>query len=144
MISIKTHGIVDYSFGAAYLIAPYLFGFSDLYFAHDVFTIMGFAMIGYSLLTDYRGSLKRAVPLGMHLSFDVASGVFVVLAPWIYGYHELLSPLQSALHWIMGMGTISLVAFTHHDAGPGTAVLTPEAESLQAIEAEQRQRKEAA
>jgi hypothetical protein len=130
MISIKTHGIVDYCLGAAFFLAPYLFGFSDVYFAHDVFTVMGLAIIGYSLLTDYRSSVARAVPLSMHMTFDVAAGIFVVLAPWIYGYRELLTPFQSALHWIMGMATIGLVAFTHGDARPSATVLTPEAEAM--------------
>jgi len=69
MLSLKTHSITDYCLGAAFLLLPYISGLSDVYFAHDVFTVIGFAIIGYSLLTDYRYSIARALPIGMHMGF---------------------------------------------------------------------------
>lgn len=132
MISLKTHNVADYCLGAAFLVAPYLFGFSGMYFAHDVFTVLGFAIIGYSLLTDYRYSMSKAVPLSMHITFDVIIGFFAVLAPWIYGYREELTVPQLAAHWILGLGTIATAAFTGRAQVPPTAnVLTPEGEVVE-------------
>jgi hypothetical protein len=134
MITTRTHGIVDYVIGAVFFLAPYLFGFSELNFAHDVFTVLGLAIPGYSLLTNYgpsRLSILKAIPLNMHLSFDAAAGVFIVLAPWVYGYHDALAPFQAALHWILGLGTIALVALTGHEEEPRAGVGTPEGELLE-------------
>lgn len=128
MISLKTHNIADYCLGASFLLAPYLFGFSGMYFAHDVFTVLGFAVLGYSLLTDYRRSLAKAIPLTMHMTFDVIVGVFAVLAPWVYGYREELTAPQIAVHWILGLGTIAAAILTDKVKSPPITVLTPQEE----------------
>lgn len=126
MISIKTHNVADYCLGALFLAAPYLFGFAGMYFAHDVFTVLGFAVLGYSLLTGYRLSLIKAVPLSMHMTFDVIVGFFAVLAPWIYGYREELTVLQMAVHWVLGLGAIAAAVMTGKAKTPPVTVLAPE------------------
>ena len=132
MITIQIHSILDYCIGATLLLAPYVFGFSGVYFAHDVFTVIGLAILGYSLLSDYRYSWVRAVPFSMHMTFDVVSGIFLVLAPWIYGYHELLTPFQSALHWIMGFGLMGVVTFSEREERkPRTVIRVPESRTIE-------------
>lgn len=141
MLALRTHNILDYCLGAAFLLSPYLFGFSRLYFAHDVFLVIGLAMLGYSLLSDYRYSLIKVIPVGMHMSFDVACGVFAVLAPWIYGYRDELTALQSAVHWILGMGAIASALMSERTKEPSVVVLAPE---NQGRKEERRQSKQAA
>jgi hypothetical protein len=140
MISLRAHNILDYVIGAALLVCPYVFGFADVMFARDVYAVLGLSLIGYSLLTDYEYSLSKVVPLSMHMTFDVVTGVFLVLAPSIYNYRLELSGFQYALHWILGLGAIAMVAFTRRGGEPPRAVLTPEAE----FEEEQRISREAA
>jgi hypothetical protein len=125
MISIRSHNVIDYVLGAAFLLSPYLFGFSGTFFAHDVFTALGIGLIGYSLLTDYRWSFTRAVPMGMHKSFDLLTGAFAILAPWIYGYRDLLTPLQSGVHWTLGLTIIAVTTLTER---------RPQAPSIQSPE----------
>lgn len=126
MISLKTHNIVDYCLGAAFILAPHLFDFSRVYFAHDVFLVLGLAILGYSALTDYRYSLVKAIPVNMHLTFDIAVGIFAVLAPWIYGYRDELSSLQIDVHWAFGMSAIAIAVMTGWEKKRPMMILLPE------------------
>jgi hypothetical protein len=144
MISLKSHNIADYCLGAAFLVAPFVFGFAGMYFAHDVFTVLGFAVLGYSLLTDYRHSLVKAIPLSMHITFDVVVGAFAVLAPWIYGYREELTGPQMFAHWLLGIGAIASAAMTDRVEVVPTAVIPPRREDRITRETAEERRKRAA
>lgn len=112
MLSLKTHNIMDYVIGAVLILSPYIFGFSGVDAARNVFLILGFGLIGYSLLTNYRYSVAKVIPLGVHMAMDVTAGFVVILAPYVLGYSDLLTDGQIALHWIMGFGAMGLVALT--------------------------------
>src|SRR4051794_30398084 len=124
-MTIRTHNILDYILGAALILAPFLFGFSNVYFAHDVFLITGLTLIGYSLLTEYTYSIAKVIPLSMHMVFDLISGAFLALAPAIYNYRAELTGFQYALHFMFAMGFIALVAFTRRGAEPPVAISVP-------------------
>ena len=70
------------------------------------------ALIAYSLLTKYQYALWRIIPLSVHMSLDVLNGLFVMLAPWIFGYRELLTSTQEIVHYVLAVGVFSLVALT--------------------------------
>jgi hypothetical protein len=145
MMSLKSHNVSDYVLGAAFLITPFLLGFSGMYFAHDVFTVLGFAIIGYSLLTDYRYSMAKAVPFSMHITFDVIVGIFAILAPWVYGYAEDLTLPQMLAHWVLGLGAIATAFMTSRHAERPSIVLRPaDPNKAAAAEAEQERWKKAA
>ena len=112
MVSLKTHNIIDYVIGTALILAPFLFGFAEVEAARNVFMIAGFALIAYSLLTNYYYAAIRVIPLGVHMSLDVITGVLLMTAPWIFDYRSLLTPTQAYLHYIMGLGAMALVAVT--------------------------------
>lgn len=116
MISIRVHNILDYIIGAALVLCPYLFGFAHTMFAHSVFQLLGVVLILYSLLTEYPISIAKIIPLSMHMTFDVVTGIFLISAPFIYNYRSELSAAQYALHWVLGLGAIALVAFTRKAA----------------------------
>ena len=112
MIPLKVHNVLDYVIGAVLILTPYLFGFSDVDAGRNVFGVLGVALIVYSLFTNYRYSIARVIPLGVHMAMDVASGTVVMLAPTIFGYRGLLTGGQYAVHFILGLGAVALVAFT--------------------------------
>ena len=56
------------------------------------------------------------IPLGTHMSLDVLNGVFVMLAPWIFGYRDLLTAGQEVLHYVVALAIFGLVAFTRTKA----------------------------
>ncbi len=112
MISLKVHNIADYIIGAILIFAPAIFGFSEIDAARNSFLFAGITLIGYSLFTKYRYALLRVIPLGVHMSLDVINGILVMLAPWIFGYREILTTGQEVVHYVLALGVFALVAFT--------------------------------
>jgi hypothetical protein len=112
MISLKVHNILDYIVGALLIISPWLFRFSGVPGARNLFFILGVALVVYSMLTNYYYSVLRIIPLGVHMALDTAIGVFLILGPALFGYRELLTDGQYALHIILGIGAVGLVALT--------------------------------
>jgi hypothetical protein len=112
MVSLRTHNILDYVGGALLILAPFLFGFADVDAARNVFMLSGFVLILYSLFTNYYYAAVRVIPLGVHMTLDVLSGVFIMVAPWVFNYRGFLTPGQEYLHYILGVGVIGLVGLT--------------------------------
>jgi hypothetical protein len=122
MVSLKVHNILDYVLGVVLLACPFVFGFSDVDAARSLFVVLGFGIIAYSLITDYPISIFKWVPLGWHMALDVLLGVSLVLGAYIFGYNDLLSAGQMALHYVLGIGAIVLVATTQPKANQPSVV----------------------
>ena len=73
MISLKTHNILDYLLGVVVAFTPYFFDFAGITVARNVFQTAGVALIVYSLLTNYRYSLFKMIPVRVHLLLDVVN-----------------------------------------------------------------------
>lgn len=112
MISLNTHNVLDYVIGAVLVLCPYVFGFQDIPAARNLFLVLGFGLIGYSLLTRYKYSMLNLIPLGVHMAFDALAGLVLMAGPWLFGYRGLISPAQTVLHFVLGVGAIGLVALT--------------------------------
>jgi hypothetical protein len=112
MISLKVHNVIDYIVGAFLIISPWVFGFSDVNAARNLFVIAGVALVGYSLMTKYYYSAVRIIPIGAHMTLDAALGILLILAPALFGYRELLTQGQYAAHIVLGIGAVGLVALT--------------------------------
>ena len=112
MMSLKTHNIMDYVGAAAFILAPFLFGFSDIDAARNVFMLSGFFLALYSLFTNYYYAVLRVIPLGVHMTLDVTIGVVTMIAPWVFNYRNFLSPGQEYVHYIVGVGLIAVVGLT--------------------------------
>lgn len=112
MINLRTHNVIDYAIGIVLLICPWVFRFAEIPAARDVFVVLGAGLIVYSLLTNYYYALARWIPLGVHMTMDALAGAALILAPSLFAYRELLSTGQYAVHVILGLGAIGLVAVT--------------------------------
>ena len=112
MFSLRTHNVLDYFIGAFLVVSPWIFGFDGVTAARSVFLVGGIALIGYSLLTNYYYSVARIIPLGVHMAFDAILGVVFILAPALFGYREFLTQGQYAVHVVLGIGAVGLVALT--------------------------------
>lgn len=112
MLSLKTHNVFDYLIAVVLVIAPFIFGFSDIDAARNTFLILGFGLAAYSLITKYYYCIARIIPLGVHMVFDASAGIVVLIAPYIFDYRASLSTFQFAVHIVLGLGAIGLVAVT--------------------------------
>lgn len=112
MVSIKTHNILDYVGGLLLILMPAIAGFADIDAARNVYVLGGIALIAYSLCTKYEIALWRQIPLGVHMVLDVALGVLVMAAPFLFDYRFLLTSGQEIIHYALGLGLFALVAMT--------------------------------
>ena len=112
MIPLRIHNILDYVIAALLVLAPFVFGFSDIEIARDLFVVLGVGLASYSLITRYYYSLAKIIPVGVHMVFDTAAGAVILAAPYVTGYRENLTSLQLGVHLVMGLGAIGLVAVT--------------------------------
>lgn len=112
MISLRHHNVADYVAGVFLIMAPYLFGFSGVDSARNAIMMAGSVLIIYSLFTNYYYAVARVIPLGLHMTFDVLLGLFVLLAPAALGYRSFLTSSQEYLHYVVGFGLFFLVVFT--------------------------------
>jgi hypothetical protein len=71
-----------------------------------------------NLLTDYRLSLARLIPIEVHEGFDHLWGATNILAPFLLGYVRK-SPLAAAIQIFTGAATILESLFTDYRAATG-------------------------
>lgn len=112
MLSLKVHNAADYALALILLFVPALFGFSEIEVARNLFRVLGIFLLAYSLVTKYEFSAWQKLPLGAHMTFDLATGVILLLSPLVLGYRDLLSTGQELIHYILGFGLIGFVAVT--------------------------------
>ncbi|WP_240359111.1 SPW repeat domain-containing protein [Pyxidicoccus trucidator] len=96
------HSLLDYKGGTASLLAGLL---SDDPVARAAGLALGSSVIGVSLLTDYRLSLTKLIPIEAHEIADYAYGAAAILAPFVLGYARR-SPVAAAIHVLVGLSTI--------------------------------------
>ena len=87
-ISTRAHGAIDYLMGILLIILPYILGFADGTSAQWIPQIIGAALIGASLLTDYEFGAVRMIPMPVHLFLDVAAGLLLAISPWLFGFAD--------------------------------------------------------
>lgn len=96
------HSVLDYKGGTASALAGLL---SDDPVAKAAGLALGSSVIGVSLLTDYRMSLTKLIPIEAHEIADYAYGAAAILAPFVLGYAKR-SPIVAAVHVVVGLSTI--------------------------------------
>lgn len=87
-IPTRVHGILDYLVGVLLIAAPFVLNFDRGGAETWVPVILGLGAIGYSLFTNYELGLVRRIPMRVHLMLDIASGVFLAVSPWLFGFAD--------------------------------------------------------
>jgi hypothetical protein len=119
-IPTRTHGVIDYLMGALLILAPYLLGFADGTAAQWIPQVVGAALIGASLLTDYELGVVRVIPMPVHLFLDVAAGALLAVSPWLFGFADRVAwP-----HLILGLLEIGMGLTTSTTPATAAAATT--------------------
>ena len=87
-ISTRVHGMVDYPMGVLLIIAPYLFDFATGGAAQWVPIILGVAMLASAIMTKYELGLIPLIPMPLHLTMDLLSGILLLVSPWLFGFAD--------------------------------------------------------
>lgn len=108
MIPSKVHAVLDYLMGMILIAAPWLLGFADNTAATILPVVLGASTFVYSLFTDYEYSMVRMIPFKAHLTLDFASGVLLLVSPWLFGFSDRMY----LPHVILGAIEIGAVLMT--------------------------------
>ena len=90
VISTKVHGVLDYLVGIILIAAPWLLNFYRGGAESWVPIILGIGTVLYSLFTNYEYSMSKVIPMRVHLTLDVISGIFLALSPWLFNFDEFV------------------------------------------------------
>jgi len=108
IISTKTHGVLDYLVGIILIASPWIFGFADGTAAQWVPVILGVSALIYSLMTDYEMGIAKLIPMKVHLTIDMLSGVLLAVSPWLFGFADRVS----TPHVVLGILEIGAAMMT--------------------------------
>lgn len=111
-IPTKVHGALDYIVAIALVLAPMIFGFSEVGGAAvTVPVVLGVGLFLYSLFTGYEWGLVKVLSMPYHLMIDVVAAAFLALSPFLFGFAD-----QSLNVWlphvVVGAAVILVVIFS--------------------------------
>ena len=98
-IETKTHGYLDYIMGVLLIAAPWIFDFNRGGAETWVPVVLGIAMIGLALMTDYEMGAARQISMRTHLTIDLIAGALLAASPWIFGFSDYIW----APHLVLGL-----------------------------------------
>jgi hypothetical protein len=113
------HGMLDYPVGIVLILAPWIFGFSDVGGAATAVPIViGVLVLAQSAMTDYELSLVDALPLRTHLAMDVVAGIVLALSPFVFGFSDEGTNAWLP-HVLVGLGLIGSGLMTQPERETG-------------------------
>ncbi len=112
LIPQDVHSVMDYANGVACMTNAVL---TDDPTARIASIALGVAGTSVSLMTDYRLSLAKVIPIEAHEIIDHAWGVAAIAAPFVFGYWKT-APRVALSHVVAGASTILAALFTDYRA----------------------------
>jgi hypothetical protein len=103
-ISARVHGILDYAIVAAFLNAPMVFGFKGTTAATIAYWLCGLHLL-MTGCTDFPLGAFKWIPFKVHGAIDLVAGIFLLVAPWIFGFSGILS----ARNFFVAMAIITFI-----------------------------------
>jgi hypothetical protein len=88
-VSSRVHGILDYIVGILLLVAPEIFGFSEVGGAAvTIPRVIGGLILIQAILTRYELGLVKILPFSMHVGVDYLVGIFLAGSPILLGFND--------------------------------------------------------
>lgn len=109
------HSVLDYLSGAALMVSAKV---ARTPRARAVGMTLAAADTGVSMLTDYRLSVAKLIPIEVHEVADHMTGLSCVAAPFVLGYARK-DPVAAAIQVATGLGMIVASLFTDYRASKG-------------------------
>ena len=84
-IPLRMHAMLEPLAGILLIAAPWIFGFDDVGSSKTLSIIAGVVVLLSGMMTRWRWSLAKVIPLRMHFMTDVLLGVVLIAGPFILG-----------------------------------------------------------
>jgi len=111
------HSVLDYVHTAGFLVSASL---ATTGRARAVGLALGAGLGGVSLVSDYRLSAGKLLPIETHEKVDYLTGLAAIAAPFLLGYAKK-DPIAAMLHVGLGLGTLVTSLVTDYRAAKGVA-----------------------
>jgi hypothetical protein len=109
------HSVMDYLSAAAYFASA---GLARTRRGRAMGLLLGANVAGVSLVTDYRLSVAKVIPIELHELLDHTTGATAVTAPLVLGYIKR-DPIAAAIQIFTGLSAIAASLFTDYRACKG-------------------------
>lgn len=109
------HSALDYVHAAGFFASAKLARTSR---GRAVGVLLGAGLGGASLVSDYRLSAAKVLPIELHEKLDYAGGFAAIVAPFVLGYVKK-DPLAAMIHIGLGVGTVVTSLITDYRASKG-------------------------
>ncbi len=103
------HGLIEYVAAILFIAAPFLFGF-DEDAARAVSIVVGVGILAVAAATDGPTGLAKLVPVVIHAAFDLALAVFLIAAPFLFGFSD--ESASTAFFIVVGVAHLLLTIGT--------------------------------
>jgi hypothetical protein len=111
-ISTKAHTIIGLIVGVALIFAAGIFGFADNDAASTTSLWVGIFIVVNELITTSPYSPFKLVPMKVHMTIDVITGLFLLISPWLFGFMDTAHTNQWLPHVIFGVLTMGYALLT--------------------------------
>jgi hypothetical protein len=115
VIPTSVHGAIDHAVGPTLVAAPALLRLSKSSPEGLVAELTGGAAAIYSNLTDYELSMKKLIPMRLHLALDAVGGAALATVPHVTGARR-----RGLAHWlphtVIGTMEVALAFLTKTEA----------------------------
>jgi hypothetical protein len=93
-IPLNLHAALEPLMALVIIAAPWIFGFSETDSATAICVLVGVTMLIVGSMTDWRMSLRRVIPLRMHMIGDIGLGAVLLLSPLVFGFADEGGPTR--------------------------------------------------
>jgi predicted lysophospholipase L1 biosynthesis ABC-type transport system permease subunit len=105
-IPLTVHALAEPFLAALLIAAPWIFGFDDVGSATAISIVAGIAVLLVGMSTDWKIAMVRKIPLVAHMALDFGLGIFLVAAPFLFGF----SDESGALPFFLVIGILLLLS----------------------------------
>lgn len=87
-LPLNTHAALEPIIGIVLIASPWIFGFSNVDDAKTLAIVLGVAVLLAGMMTRWRVSLVKLIPIRTHFMMDVGVAILMIAAPWIFGFSD--------------------------------------------------------
>jgi len=87
-IALNTHAMLEPLMAVLIIVAPWLFGFSEVDDAKTICIVVGIVMLLAGAMTRWRYSLVKLIPLRVHFMTDLLIAAVLILSPFVFGFSD--------------------------------------------------------
>jgi len=102
------HGIIEYVAGVVFIAAPFVLGFEAA--PRAVSIVVGVVILVVAATTVGTTGIVSQIPQSVHFALDVVLALFLIAAPFVFGFSDETNPLAfflvlGVVHLLISIGT---------------------------------------